>query len=101
MQLFSILSYPILSLFQAMLNRMHQKKCEIKFALDVSTKHAAGGRQEGAEEVAGASRKRDKHRRSGFSDGSGSDSADRVTVKYQCIGEQRAGSSGDGSDGGS
>ena len=51
---------------------------------------------------AGASRRRDKLRRSGFSDDSGSDNADmKVAVKYQCIGEQRAGSSSDGSDGGS
>ena len=52
-------------------------------------------------EGAGASQRRDKHRRSGFSDGIGSDRADKAVVKYQCIGEQRAGSSSDGSDDGS
>ena len=50
---------------------------------------------------AGASRRLEKHRRSGFSDGSGSDSsADKVAVKYQCIGEQRGGIGNDSSDDG-
>ena len=50
---------------------------------------------------AGASRRRDKHRRSGFSDGSGSDSSAEVAVKYQRIGEQCEGSSSDDNVGGS
>ena len=49
----------------------------------------------------GAWRRRDKHRRSGFSDGSGSDGGTKVVVKYQCIGEQCEGNSSDGSDDGS
>ena len=49
----------------------------------------------------GASRRREKHRRSGFSDGSGSDGATKVAVKYQCIGADGEGSASGGSDDGS
>ena len=49
----------------------------------------------------GASRRREKHRRSGFSDGSGSDGATKVAVKYQCIGADGEGSTSGGSDDGS
>ena len=46
----------------------------------------------------GASRRREKHRRNGFSDGSGSDdSAGKVAVKYQCIGADGEGNTSGGS----